>query len=233
MTCALAFLFMVFLIKPNDTNATEAFELKGHLQGINSFNALDSFPYGAYLASRSIADLPAVKKDLNLLDSLKLDGGLLLSVAFTDRLKPEPSFKKYFTEFDKLAELICIAEKYKVAAELDTEHRLFYESVWDEWLNCCANFLTDTAARNSMVRHNHRFMFLVDRLNENQHTYAAPPMSDADKVLYHISETNWGYLLERFWTRTQWWFKILLVLLSLLFVVGQIAIYKLIKLRKT
>lgn len=188
-----------------------------HLSGLDSSNINEIFPYNVVIDSININDIHVINSCLNELDSMfpwnKDVNPQKLSVALTQSLLNRDSL--LYAEFnpDALLAIVQWAERFHFYADLDPGRSIFFNVVFDYWMNYVANKLSNYPKNNYSVKFGYRYRYLVSRCEEKGYSITIP-ISNIDKLVFHFSELRFPHIFNRF-MGSPFWIKVLLGFLLL------------------
>lgn len=190
----------------------------------NNISNIDSlFPYEKYLGSDNWKTVDGVRKDLSILDSLKIDPNTtnnIIATTLTSNLRMWDN-----QNLDSLNLLLGWAEKFNPINVASDNHKIVYQSVFNFWGSEISKKLQDINASNSSARYSYKFNYLQMRCCELR--FGCGGRDDGlTKIVKYFIEKKWFYLAKRAWFGTSWIPKLIIITFIISVIYGYICIFQ-------
>ena len=190
--------------------------------GISPDSVKENFPYREYTDSCNFWNITAIRKDLSCLDGLFKEPSSnreALSIALTSELSPK--LKDYLSVYqpDSLLILVQWVEKFKNYAELDPDNNIFYESIYEYWMDKISNELSIITVKNPSIKYNFKFKYLQTRCVEQRFSPGVKKTS-SEKAIENLVYNKWGHLINASWHQSTVLQKFLFFLAVIIFAIG-------------
>ena len=186
------------------------------------------FPYELYLKSGNYKSIKVIKDDLIQLDSIfpKSQNKRILSAVLTNQLSKRlnPYFESY--QPDSLLQMLQWAEKFVYYADIDPTNDVFYQSIYQYWLDTISNTLHKFSYEKPSLKYDFKFEYLQTRLKEKG---AVPDIKKTsfEKAIDNLIHNKWAHLINASWDQTSLFQKTVFLLLTVITFYGYISIIKL------
>jgi len=203
------------------------FNLQNHLHNIDKSKFKQTFPYDIYIDSANYCDINSILYDLKLMNLINPDAKAnrrILAKALTEKL--EEKNKNLFNNYnpDGLIMILQWVNKLNHYKDIDTANIKLYRIIHRYWYNYVSNKLSQYNDDNSNLKYGFKFKYLLSTCQSNNY----PPdirFSNTAKVIDNVINNKWAYLFKRFWDGTNFVFKFLLSIISVLTLYGYYCIF--------
>jgi hypothetical protein len=191
-----------FMPQWEEVTTSEDFNLRERINGIPKDSLLTQFPYDAYLESVDMADLSAISRDIQILDTVTGDHFVSLSIfmlAYTDSLLPRISKKLATFNGDSLSLFMMNVEGYKYYARMPGPNQELFGGLYHYWMSEISNRLDKYTNKDPDLKYNFKYRYLSAKCKENKYV-VAPRVTESEKIVNNVADTKWDYLYKRIWS---------------------------------
>jgi hypothetical protein len=205
------------------------FNLKNHIDSLNTGNLKADFPYEIYLDSANYCDIASIHKHLEILNTLNRDAKenkKILVKALTEKLEEKIGSRFNTYQPDSIILMLNWVNKFQYYKDIDTNNLKLYRMVHRHWYNYFANKLSQYNDSDANLKYEFKFKYLLAMCQSKNY----PPdirNSSITKIIDNVVNNKWAYLFKRFWDGTGFLVKLLLSAAILFTFYSYYCVYKL------
>lgn len=110
---------------------------------------------------------------------------------------------------------VLLGERAIIYANNSKNNRLFFKALGRFWLNTVSERLTALSVNNPSVKYDENYKILVDRCRQNKFDVDLNYTS-SEKFINYLVDKKYAYIINRVWIGTSPFFKIFLILASII-----------------
>lgn len=168
------------------------------------------FSSKTYLELTSFCSPISVTKDLKHLsdlwkDSDKAEDFLYHVLCDSNRALNSEWLKEL--KYQKMMDIIEIAERYRYHRKINPEHQYFFRGIHRFWLTKVSTHLEYELLNERTLKFNPEFRILVSKCAQNNY-HIAIKYTYPEKVSFYLAEGRYAYIWNRYWHNSRWYEKL-------------------------